>query len=200
MKLFRRHTRPDINPLDEVEYEKRRSVITNSDGSIVFEMRDAEVPRAWSQLATDIIVSKYFRRAGLSGPEGRETSARQVVHRIVHTIRIAGEQMGRYFHSKEDADTFEAELAHLLITQKGAFNSPVWFNCGLWHEYGIKGSGGNFAWDPATDAIEEIDNNYSRPQCSACFIQSVEDDLMSIFDLIKTEAKIFKYGSGTGTN
>ncbi len=199
MKLNRLFTQPEIDPLDQITYDKRRSVITNPDGSIVFEARDAEIPKGWSQLATDILVSKYFRRAGLATAPGRETSARQVFHRIIHSIRGWGESKG-YFDSTADADTFEAELKHVLAHQLGAFNSPVWFNCGLWHEYGIEASGGNFAWNDDTGRVEEIINNYSRPQCSACFIQSVGDDLMSIFELVKTEAKIFKYGSGTGTN
>ncbi|MCL5270149.1 MAG: vitamin B12-dependent ribonucleotide reductase, partial [bacterium] len=200
MKLSRRYTQPGIHPLDQVEYDKRRSVITNPDGSIVFEAKDLEVPKEWSQLATDILVSKYFRRRGVPSPEGRETSARQVVHRIVHTIREAGEAMGGYFESVDDADAFEDELGYLVVHQFGAFNSPVWFNCGLWHAYGITGSGGNWAWDFDKKDVFEIGNSYLRPQCSACFIQSVEDDLMSIFELAKTEARIFKYGSGTGTN
>ncbi|MCE5231007.1 vitamin B12-dependent ribonucleotide reductase [bacterium] len=199
MKLTRRFTQPGINPLDQVVFEKRRSMITNPDGSVVFEAKDAEVPRGWSQLATDIVVSKYFRRAGVPGEAGRETSVRQVIHRIMHSIRTHGEQMG-YFDGPEDAEAFEAELSHVLAHQIGAFNSPVWFNCGLWHEYGIEASGGNFAWNFVSGEVEEIQNNYSRPQCSACFIQAVDDDLMSIFELVKTEAKIFKYGSGTGTN
>ncbi|MEN6625708.1 MAG: vitamin B12-dependent ribonucleotide reductase [Candidatus Sumerlaeia bacterium] len=199
MKLNRRFTQPGINPLDEVAFEKRRSMITNPDGSVVFEAKDAEVPRGWSQLATDIVVSKYFRRAGVPGESGRETSVRQVIHRIVHSIRGQGEQMG-YFDGPADAEAFEAELDYILAHQIGAFNSPVWFNCGLWHEYGIESSGGNYAWNFVGQDIEEIGNNYSRPQCSACFIQSCDDDLMSIFELVKTEAKIFKYGSGTGTN
>ncbi len=198
--LFRRlFTRSGVNPLDEVKYEKRTSVIANPDGSTVFKMENVEVPREWSQLATDIIVSKYFRKAGVPGT-GHETSARQVVRRIAHTLRVAGEKLGGYFRSIEDADVFEAELSHMLITQKSAFNSPVWFNCGLSHEYGIKGSGGNWYWDSQTGVIQETTDSYSHPQCSACFIQSVEDDLMSIFDLVKSEARLFKFGSGTGTN
>ena len=129
---------------------------------------------------------------------GHETSVRQVVKRLAHTLRTAGETWG-YFNSV-DAETFEAELSHMLVNQMGAFNSPVWFNLGLYAEYGIEGSGGNFAYDQATDTVKETKNAYERPQCSACFIQSVDDDLMSIFDLIKNEARLFKYGSGTGTN
>ncbi|RME77422.1 vitamin B12-dependent ribonucleotide reductase [Candidatus Woesearchaeota archaeon] len=198
LSIERRHTTPGVNPLDQVEYEKRDSVITNPDGSIVFEMRGIEVPKQFSQLATDIIASKYFRKAGV--PEtGSEISARQVVRRIAHTIRTFGEEK-KYFKTAEDAQSFEDELSYLLITQRAAFNSPVWFNCGLFQEYGIKGSGGNYAWDFNKGEIVEIEGNYMRPQCSACFIQSVEDDLMAIFDLIKAEAKLFKYGSGTGTN
>ncbi len=193
-------THVGVNPLDEIRYTRRNSVITNPDGSVVFEMKGVEVPEDWSQLATDIIVSKYFRKAGVPGTEGRETSAKQVVYRIAHSIRVAGEEFGGYFRTKEDAQTFEDELLHLLITQKCAFNSPVWFNCGLFQEYKIPGSGGNWAWDPITDAIHMTSDAYSRPQCSACFIQAVDDDLMSIFDLIKSEARLFKYGSGTGTN
>ena len=168
-------------------------------------MEGAEIPSGWSQLATDIIISKYFRKAGIHGDKDvGEKSARQVVHRIAHTIRASGEAAGengrRYFASKADADTFEAELSFLLIHQYGAFNSPVWFNCGLWHEYGIEGSGGNWAWDEELQTCTETANAYERPQCSACFIQEVKDDLMSIYDLVKSEARLFKYGSGTGSN
>ncbi|HZO17306.1 MAG TPA: LAGLIDADG family homing endonuclease, partial [Polyangiaceae bacterium] len=198
----RKVTTAGTDPLEQARYEKRTSVITNTDGSVVFKMEGVEVPAGWSQLATDIIVSKYFRKAGLFGDKAQgETSARQVVYRIAHTIREAGDRFGGYFASTEDADSFEAELSYFLLHQYGAFNSPVWFNCGLWHEYNIKGAGGNFAWNPVapSDSSEEIyaiDNNYERPQCSACFIQAVNDDLMSIYDLVKSEAKLFKYGSG----
>jgi ribonucleoside-diphosphate reductase alpha chain len=198
--LTRRFSTAGADPLQSTEMESRRSVITNPDGSVVFEMNDVEVPKDWSQLATDIVASKYFRKAGVPSPDGREHSVRQLVRRIVRTIRLAGEELGGYFADKEEAQTFEEELAALLVSQRGAFNSPVWFNCGLSHEYGIQGSRGNFAWNPDADQIEEIEDAYSRPQCSACFIQSVQDDLMSIFALAKNEARLFKYGSGTGTN
>jgi ribonucleoside-diphosphate reductase alpha chain len=197
----RRFTTRSADPLDQVTWERRSSVITNPDGSVVFKMEGAEIPTAWSQLATDIVVSKYFRKAGLHGKkELGETSVRQVVHRLARTIREAGEQLGGYFAGAKEADTFEAELSYLLVHQYGAFNSPVWFNCGLWHRYGIQGTGGNYSWRAETDAIDEIANAYERPQCSACFIQAVDDDLMSIYDLVKSEARLFKYGSGTGTN
>ena len=174
-------------------------MITNPDGSVVFELNDVEIPKDWSQLATDILVSKYVRKAGVP-KTGHEASARQVVERIVKAIRGAGERFGGYFESDAEAQIFEDEMSYLLITQTGAFNSPVWFNCGLSEAYGITGSAGNFAWDDATNTVIEIDDAYKRPQCSACFIQSVGDDLGSIFDLIKRESRIFKYGSGTGTN
>ncbi|HXV28528.1 MAG TPA: vitamin B12-dependent ribonucleotide reductase, partial [bacterium] len=199
ISIERKFTRAGMNPLDEIEYAHRTSVITNPDGSIVFKMDNVEVPKDWSQLATDIIVSKYFRKAGVPGT-GHEISARQVVYRIAHSIRTAGGTLGNYFRSEEEAQAFEDELLHLLITQKCVFNSPVWFNCGLHHEYGISGSGGNWCWDHETDTIRQTTDAYSHPQCSACFIQSVDDDLMSIFDLVKAEARLFKYGSGTGTN
>ncbi|MEO5617588.1 MAG: vitamin B12-dependent ribonucleotide reductase, partial [Candidatus Eisenbacteria bacterium] len=196
----RHFTRRGANPLDEVTWSKRRTVIANPDGSVVFKMEEIEVPDTWSQLATDIVVSKYFRKAGLKTSPGHETSVRQVVHRIAHTIRVSGEEQGGYFATPEDAETFEAELAHMLVHQIGAFNSPVWFNCGLFHEYGIEGSGGSFSWDQETRRVLMTKDSYSRPQVSACFIQSVDDDLMSIFELVKNEARVFKFGSGTGSN
>jgi ribonucleoside-diphosphate reductase alpha chain len=198
VRVDRRFTSQGTDPLDTVVYERRSSTITNPDGSIVFKMEGAEVPASWSQLAADILISKYFRKAGLHGDKDQgETSIRQVVHRLAHTIRSAG---STYFATKADADAFEAELSYLLVNQFGAFNSPVWFNLGLWHAYGIAGSGGNWAWDAEAEAVRETANAYERPQCSACFIQSVKDDLMSIYDLVKAEARLFKYGSGTGSN
>ncbi|MES2965894.1 MAG: vitamin B12-dependent ribonucleotide reductase, partial [Bdellovibrionota bacterium] len=187
------------NPYSQVKWTKRTSQITDSGGRVVFSAEAVEVPEGWSQLATDIAVSKYFRKAGVP-KTGHETSVKQLVHRVAHTIRKAGEKFGGYFATARDAEQFEKELAHVLLTQKGAFNSPVWFNCGLFHEYGIQGSGGSFAWDFTKGKPIETKNSYENPQCSACFIQSVDDDLMSIFDLVKNEARIFKFGSGTGTN
>ncbi len=210
VQVGRHFTRSSVNPLEEVVYERRSSVITNPDGSIVFKMEGAEVPASWSQLATDIVISKYFRKAGLFNDKNQgERSVKQVVHRIAHTIRTQGEKFGGYFATKADADTFEAELSFLMVNQYGAFNSPVWFNCGLFHEYKITGSGGNWAWDSAKPEskannfatnISETANAYERPQCSACFIQGVDDDLMGIYELVKSEARLFKYGSGTGSN
>ena len=189
----------------ELVYERRSSIITNPDGSIVFKMEGAEIPSTWSQLATDIVISKYFRKAGLFGDAKQgEKSVRQVVYRIAHTIRDAGDKFGGYFASKADADAFEHELSFLMVHQVGAFNSPVWFNCGLWAQYGITGSGGNWAWDSSQRAgngpsvMVETKNAYERPQCSACFIQAANDDLMSIYELVKSEARLFKYGSEIG--
>ena len=206
LSFERLYTERGTDPLDQVTWERRSSVINNPDGSVVFKMEGAEIPAGWSQLATDIVVSKYFRKAGLHGKkELGETSVRQVVHRLSRTIREAGERFGGYFATTKEADAFEAELSYLLVNQYGAFNSPVWFNCGLYHRYEIAGAGGNMAWNEqskvgAPDEIVEIDNAYERPQCSACFIQAINDDLMSIYDLVKSEARLFKYGSGTGTN
>ena len=187
------------NPYTQVKWTTRSSQISDASGGSVFSMNAVEVPESWSQLATDIVVSKYFRKSGVPGT-GHETSVKQLVHRVAHTIRGAGESFGGYFASAQDAEQFEKELVHLLITQKAAFNSPVWFNCGLHHEYGIQGSGGSFAWDFQIGAPRETTNSFENPQCSACFIQKVDDDLMSIFDLVKNEARIFKFGSGTGSN
>jgi len=200
--LIARHfTSPGKDPLDEVVWERRTSVITNPDGSTVFKLEGAEVPAHFSQLATDIVVSKYFRKAGLFGDKNKgERSVREVVVRLAKTIREAGDTLGGYFETKDEADAFEAELSYLLVNQIGAFNSPVWFNCGLWHRYQITGSGGTWATNTKTEEVFETTNAYEQPQCSACFIQSVSDDLMSIYDLVKSEARLFKYGSGTGSN
>ena len=209
LTVDRKFTKPGTDPLETVEYERRGSRITEPNGEVVFELKNLrespgrvkknlEVPKSWSQLATDILASKYIRRAGV--PEtGYETSSRQVVHRVANTIRKYGQEQN-YFASSEDADTFESELSYILINQYGAFNSPVWFNVGLYHQYGIEGNGGNYFWDPDTNTIKEASDSFSHPQGSACFINAVNDDLMSIFELVKTEAKLFKFGSGTGTN
>ncbi len=210
LKVTRRFTQSGVDPLEAgspgengepLVYERRSSVITNPDGSIVFKMEGAQIPTGWSQLATDIVISKYFRKAGLHGDKDKgETSVRQVVHRIAHTIRDAGEKLGGYFATGADAEAFEGELAWLMLHQYGAFNSPVWFNCGLFHEYGIAGPGGNWAVSVESGEAEMTSNAYERPQCSACFIQKANDDLMSIYELMKSEARLFKYGSGTGSN
>src|SRR5690242_4524975 len=153
--------------LDNVEWTRRPAKISGADGEVVFKMDDAEVPADWSQLATDVAVSKYFRKAGVPTPSGTEESVRQLVRRVAHTLRNAGEEMGGYFATPADADAFEAELTYMLVHQIGAFNSPVWFNCGLWHEYKVKGSGGNWAVDLATGTASRTEDAYTRPQVSA---------------------------------
>lgn len=192
-------TSEGVHPYEQIEWVKRDSKITNPDGSAVFELKGIEVPKSWSQLATDILASKYVRKAGVPGT-GYENSARLVVDRIAKTISWYGAQRG-YFASRKDAQVYEEELTYLLINQYGAFNSPVWFNCGLSQQYGIKGEPvGNYYWNEKTGKIEEAPDAYTRPQLSACFIQSLNDDLISITELIQNEMKLFKFGSGTGTN
>lgn len=196
-------TSPTTHPFDTLEWEKRTSVIRDEKGNVIHEVKNLEVPKNWSQLATDIIAFKYLRKRGVPktiSETGGETSARQVIYRVAHTLRLSGEAQGGYFASKADADTFEMELTHILINQMAAFNSPVWFNCGLFQIYGIEGQAGQYQWDEATQTVVMSPNAYERPQCSACFIHRVEDDLMGIFDGIKTEARLFKYGSGAGAN
>ena len=204
LSIQRLHTQVGTDPLETVIYETRRALITDTNGQIVFAQDNVEVPIFWSQLATDILASKYFRKTGLpqksgeNNPQG-ENSLRQVLTRIVSTIRDFGETQG-YFESADDAQNFSDELIYLLLHQHAAFNSPVWFNCGLFHQYGIQSEGKNFAWDFDNNTIKTIANIYERPPCSACFIQSVEDSLEGIFELVKTEAKLFKYGAGSGSN
>jgi len=190
-------TQDGVRPLDQIQYVMANSQIKDKEGRIIFEMKDIEVPAHWSQLAIDILVSKYMRKVGVPGTQ-HENSIRQVIHRITHALAQSAIEL-KYF-DETSAYIFEDELAYLLIHQMGAFNSPVWFNLGLFQEYGIQGSGGNFAWDLTKDQIIETRNAFEKPQCSACFIQSVDDDLMSIFQLMKNEARLFKYGSGSGTN
>ena len=198
--IFARHfTTPGVHPYEQVEWEERNAAIYNEKGEAIFEMAQVEVPKPWSQLATDIAASRYFRKAGV--PEtGAENSVRQLVTRVARTLRRAGEEFGGYFAAPEDAETFEMELTDILVNQRGAFNSPVWFNCGLWHEYGIQGGGGNYYWDTAVQEVAVSTNAYQHPQNSACFIQSVDDSLDSMLELQKSEVRLFKYGSGTGSN
>jgi ribonucleoside-diphosphate reductase alpha chain len=199
LKIKRHFTTAEDGPYAGITWERRSSSITEPDGTVVFELNDIEVPSSWSQLAVDILASKYIRKAGVP-KTGHEVSARQVVERIATTVRGYADSINA-FASPADSQAFEDELIHLLINQKAAFNSPVWFNLGLYHSYNItNGSGGNYYWDTDTQAIEVTTNNYEHPQCSACFIQSVDDDLTSIFSLVNKEARLFKFGSGTGTN
>ena len=169
MKLRRYFTAPGDDGFANIEWELRTAAITGENGKMVFEQRDVEVPKSWSQTATNVVVQKYFR--GIVGTPERERSVRQLISRVADTITGWGKKDG-YFADDESSRVFNAELKHLLVEQKMAFNSPVWFNVGIEPE----------------------------PQCSACFINSVEDTMESILGLAKTEGMLFKYGSGTGTN
>lgn len=155
-----------------------------------------EAPEFWSPMAVDLAARQYLRKTGVPGT-GRETSIRQLVHRVASAI---AEFSSDYFASAADQSIFLEELKYILLTQQAAFNSPVWFNCGLFQSYKIVAGSGGFYFDPKTKKIAQSESAYEYPQSSACFIQSVHDDLMSIFELVKNEAKLFKYGSGTGSN
>ena len=195
---FKRHfTKPGVHPFDEVEWELRTAAIQNEKGQTIFEQKNIEIPKDWSQTATNIVASKYFH--GKPGTPERETSVKQLIARVADTIAQWGVE-GGYFKTEDDAKTFHDELTHLLVRQKAAFNSPVWFNCGLWHKYRRSSNGGGWYWDPATGGIKKETEAYRHPQCSACFINSVQDNLESILTLAKTEGMLFKWGSGTGTN
>jgi len=182
---------------DTVEWEVRSAQIKGEGGDVLFEQNDCEIPTTWSQLATNVVVSKYFY--GEIGTEERENSVRQLIHRVSRTITDWGQQDG-YFATDEDAERFYRELTWLCLHQHGAFNSPVWFNVGLFHQYGVKGAQCNWNWDPETNAAGQPDNPYEYPQASACFIQSVNDDMEDIMKLATSEAMLFKFGSGTGTD
>ncbi len=192
-RYFTARLEPGKTPYDEIRWELRTATIGNDKGAVIFEQKDVEVPADWSQTATNIVASKYFH--GRLGTPGRETSVRQLVHRVVDTITEWGIE-GRYFRSLEDAANFRDELAHMMLTQKACFNSPVWFNVGVKEEH----RGYGWYYDEATDSVKKLDRSVHKPQCSACFINSVQDSLESILELAKTEGMLFKFGSGTGTN
>jgi ribonucleoside-diphosphate reductase alpha chain len=181
-----------VTPYDLIQWEARSATIGDSKGAVIFEQRDIQVPADWSQTATNIVASKYFH--GRMGSPERENSVGQLVHRVVDTIADWG-FAGNYFKTKEDAENFRSELAHLMLHQKAAFNSPVWFNVGVREARGY-----GFYFDEATQTTKKLMPGESHPQCSACFINSVGDSLESILDLAKTEGMLFKWGSGTGTN
>jgi ribonucleoside-diphosphate reductase alpha chain len=196
LTLRRFFTKPGVSPYDEVEWEKRLAQITDSKGGIIFEQKDVEVPKDWSMTATNIVASKYLH--GEVGTPQRETGVRQLVGRVAETIRDWGLAQG-YFRTPEDGATFHDELVHLLIRQYAAFNSPVWFNVGC-DRIEPDSDGRNWHWNPALGRVEFGVTGYKKPQCSACFINSVHDSLDSILTLAKTEGMLFKWGSGTGTN
>ncbi|MFA5843067.1 MAG: adenosylcobalamin-dependent ribonucleoside-diphosphate reductase [Candidatus Gracilibacteria bacterium] len=219
LKVARIFTKPGHDPYEGILFESRTSRITNPDGSTVFEMKDLEVPSTWSQVATDILAQKYFRKKGVPQLDrktgeplknedgtpmlGSEWSSKQVMYRLAGTWRHWGEKYG-YFETKDDADAFQAELEYMLMNQYAAPNSPQWFNTGLHFAYGIEGnSQGHFYVEEKTGKLERSKDAYTRPQPHACFIQSISDDLVNkggIFDGVMREARLFKYGSGTGSN
>lgn len=218
MRLVRRFTHAETSPFDQFDYTKRSSILRNTDGSVVFQMDNIEVPSQWSQVATDILAQKYFRKAGVPQVQkdgsplldekgnqvlGPETSLKQVVNRLAGSWKHWGEKYG-YFDTAEDASVFYDEISYMLLKQMAAPNSPQWFNTGLHYAYNITGSAqGHHYVDPKSGKMQESPDAYSRAQAHACFIQSVSDDLVNeggIFDLVTREARIFKYGSGTGSN
>jgi ribonucleoside-diphosphate reductase alpha chain len=191
-RYFTARLEPGKMPYDEVRWETRTASIGNDKGAIIFEQRDVEAPVEWSQTATNIVASKYFH--GKLGSPDRETSVGQLVQRVVDAITEWGRRDG-YFNTAEDAQNFRLDLAHLMLTQKACFNSPVWFNVGVKEARGY-----GWVYDKAAERIAKLESGVTRPQCSACFIVSVKDSLESILDLAKTEGMLFKWGSGTGTN
>ncbi|GGH76507.1 ribonucleoside-diphosphate reductase alpha chain [Filimonas zeae] len=206
LSFTRRFTRNGVSPFDLFDYDYRTSVIRNPSGEIVFEMTNVEVPKQWSQIATDILAQKYFRKAGVPQPDGtmgRETSVKQVAHRMANCWKVWGERYG-YFATAADAQVFYDELVYSILNQACVPNSPQWFNTGLHESYGITGKPqGHYYVDPADGELKKSSNAYERPQPHACFILSVNDDLVNeggIMDLWVREARIFKYGSGVGTN
>ncbi len=197
LKVARNFSTAGVHPFDEIEWEKRQAKIAGDKGEVIFEQNNIEVPVSWSQLATKVVVSKYFY--GDIDLGEREFSIKQLVHRVARAIADRGMKDG-YFATDEDCENFYNELSWLCVNQYGAFNSPVWFNVGLYDVYGIEGSKHNFYWDDKAGHSVEAENGYQYPQASACFIQSVEDSMEDIMRLAKSEAMLFKHGSGTGTD
>jgi ribonucleoside-diphosphate reductase alpha chain len=194
---FTRHfTQSGVSPYDKLAWERRTAAIIDSQGNVIFEQKDVEVPKDWSMTATNIVASKYLH--GQIGTPQRETGVRQLVSRVAETIRDWGFYDG-YFRSASDAETFHDELVHLLLNQYAAFNSPVWFNVGC-DRSEPNSDAQNWHWSPESKRIEYSVTGYRYPQCSACFINSVQDSLESILTLAKTEGMLFKWGSGTGSN
>jgi ribonucleoside-diphosphate reductase alpha chain len=198
MKMDRVFSTAGVSPFDQIEWERRTAEITDESKKVIFRQENVEVPRSWSLLATKVVVSKYFY--GEQNTPEREISVRQLIHRVTRTIADWGVRDG-YF-SKEDGEVFYDELTWLCLNQCGAFNSPVWFNVGLFHQYGVgkNSARGNWHYDPRAGEARRAGTQYEFPQGSACFIQSVEDNMESIMNLAYSEAMLFKYGSGTGTD
>jgi ribonucleoside-diphosphate reductase alpha chain len=196
LSFHRFFTKPGVSPYDELEWDLRLAQITDAQGNVIFEQKDVEVPKDWSMTATNIVASKYLH--GKVGTPERETGVRALVTRVAETIRNWGLAQG-YFKTPEDGATFHDELVHILVRQYAAFNSPVWFNVGC-DRIEPNSDARNWHWNPQTQQVEFGVTGYSKPQCSACFINSVKDSLDSILTLAKTEGMLFKWGSGTGTN
>jgi len=198
LKVARVFSDPKVKPFDQIEWERRTAEITDDTGKAVFKQENVEVPKSWSQLATKVVCSKYFY--GDVTKAEREYSVRQLIHRVTRTIADWGIKDG-YF-SKADGEVFYEELTWLCVNQFGAFNSPVWFNVGLYSQYGVGKSSdkGNWFYNPKTGEAERAASQYQYPQGSACFIQSVEDNMENIMQLAYSEAMLFKFGSGTGTD
>jgi ribonucleoside-diphosphate reductase alpha chain len=185
------------DPFDTVEWDLRTATIKGEGGEVLFEQRDCEVPATWTQLATNVVANKYFY--GEVGTPGRESGVRQLIHRVCRTIADWGIADG-YFATAEDGQRFYRELCWLCLHQHASFNSPVWFNVGLYQQYGVKGAMCNWHWDAAAGQAVQPKNPYEHPQASACFIQSVQDNMEDIMELARSEAMLFKFGSGTGTD
>jgi ribonucleoside-diphosphate reductase alpha chain len=198
VRIERVFSDPKVSPYDQIEWDHRTAEITDDAKKVIFKQDNVEVPKSWSVLATKVVVSKYFY--GEQNTPERETSVRQLVHRVCRTIADWGIRDG-YF-SKADGEIFFDELTWLCVNQHGAFNSPVWFNVGLYHQYGVgkDSAKGNWFYNRKTGEAERARTQYEYPQGSACFIQSVEDNMEDIMRLAYSEAMLFKYGSGTGTD
>lgn len=188
---------PGVHPFEQLEWETRSAKISSDTGEAVFEQDNIEVPVNWSQLATKVVASKYFYGDQEGGQ--REHSVKQIVHRVCKAIADRGLRDG-YFATQQHAETFYNELAWLCVNQAGSFNSPVWFNVGLFDVYGVAGGKHNYHWDPQTKDAVPCESSYEHPQASACFIQSVKDSMEDIMRLATSEAMLFKHGSGTGTD
>ncbi len=187
----------DVDPFDTVQWETRSASIKDESGKALFEQTNCQIPRTWSQLATNVVVSKYFY--GEPGTAQRESSVAQLIHRVTRTISDWGMADG-YFATEQDGENFYRDLTWLCLHQFGSFNSPVWFNVGLFHEYGVKGAKCTWNFNAESQVVEQPENPYEYPQASACFIQSVDDNMEDIMRLASSEAMLFKFGSGTGTD
>jgi ribonucleoside-diphosphate reductase alpha chain len=200
LTIKRHYTTRGVDPFTTVTWVKRKAEIKSSDGKSVFAMDDVEAPEFWSQTAVDIAADKYFRKAGVP-QTGSERSVKQMISRVASAIRASGERQGGYFATPEDAQAFEDELKFMLMNQIGSPNSPVWFNAGLAESYGIEGKpSGNFCWDFETNKVVLAQHSYVRPALSACFILTIEDDLMDIARHVEREMRIFRFGGGAGGN